>query len=91
MLGFYLRWFPHHYVKLFVFLFPFYVGTTMLPASLVLWAYLIFDNVLPFLVAEAGAGGVAHGAHIGGFVAGLAAAWIMGRPAAEEQGRREWR
>ncbi len=79
VLGFYLRWFPHHYVKVFIFLFPFYVGTTMLPASLVLWAYLIFDNLVPFLFASADGGGVAHGAHIGGFLAGFAVAWAMGR------------
>jgi membrane associated rhomboid family serine protease len=79
VLGFYLRWFPHHYVKLFVFLFPFYVGTAMLPASLVLWGYLILDNLVPFVVTSTAAGGVAHGAHIGGFIAGFAVALAMGR------------
>lgn len=87
VLGFYLRWFPHHYVKIFMFLPPFFMGTRMLPASLVLWMYLIVDNVLPFLAASQGAGGVAHGAHIGGFVAGLAVAFAMGRPAVPE---RQW-
>jgi membrane associated rhomboid family serine protease len=77
VLGFYLRWFPHHYVKIFMFMPPFLVGTRMLPASLVLWGYLILDNVLPFLAAAQG--GVAHGAHIGGFIAGLAVAFAMGR------------
>jgi membrane associated rhomboid family serine protease len=89
VLGFYLRWFPHHYVKVFIFLFPFYVGTTMLSASVVLWVYLIFDNVVPFLTARSGGGGVAHGAHIGGFLAGLAAAWVMGRKPPEEAIPRE--
>lgn len=79
VLGFYLHWFPHHYVRVFIFLFPFYVGTTMLSASLVLWGYLILDNVLPFLVTSTAGGGVAHGAHIGGFLAGFAAAVAMGR------------
>jgi len=80
VLGFYLRWFPHHYVKVFVFLPPFFMGTRMFSASLVLWMYLIFDNVVPFLLASQGGGGVAHGAHIGGFIAGLAVALAMGRP-----------
>jgi membrane associated rhomboid family serine protease len=79
VLGFYLRWFPRHHVKLFVFLFPLYVGPVMLPASVVLWAYLIFDNVVPFVFSSAAAGGVAHGAHIGGFLAGFALALALGR------------
>jgi membrane associated rhomboid family serine protease len=91
VLGFYLRWFPHHYVKIFVFLFPFYVGPTMLPASLVLWAYLIFDNVVPFLFASAQGGGVAHGAHIGGFIAGFAVALVMGRRSSDDGTPRELR
>ena len=37
--------------------------------------YLFVDNVLPFIFA--GEGGVAHGAHIGGFLAGAAAALVM--------------
>jgi membrane associated rhomboid family serine protease len=89
VLGFYLYWFPRHQVKLFIFLFPFYVGTAMLSASLVLWAYLILDNVVPFLVAQDG-GGIAHGAHIGGFIAGLAIALAMGRRPGE-QGAQRWR
>lgn len=75
VLGFYFLWFPHHFVRVFILLFPFYMGTVMLPARLVLGIYLVLDNLLPFLLAPAG--GVAHGAHIGGFVAGLAvAAWM---------------
>jgi membrane associated rhomboid family serine protease len=78
VLGFYLVWFPHHTVRLFLFLFPFYVGTVRLSATLVLVLYLILDNLLPFLIAPQGAG-VAHGAHIGGFLAGMAVAWLMRR------------
>ena len=76
VLGFYFVWFPHHSVRVFLFLFPFYVGTVMLNARLVLAIYLLWDNVLPFVVSHGG-GGVAHGAHIGGFIAGLIVAWIM--------------
>jgi membrane associated rhomboid family serine protease len=86
VLGFYLRWFPKHYVKVFIFLFPFFVGTRMLPASLVLWMYLILDNIVPFVLGGGGGGGVAHGAHIGGFLAGLAIAWAMGGPRPEDRG-----
>ncbi|MFO1207152.1 MAG: rhomboid family intramembrane serine protease [Burkholderiales bacterium] len=79
VLGFYFLWFPHHSVRVFLFLFPIYVGTVMLNARFVLAIYLLWDNVLPFLIAPGG-GGVAHGAHIGGFIAGLAAAaWMNAR------------
>jgi len=74
VLGFYFLWFPHHTVRVFLFLFPFYVGTVMFNARFVLAIYLVWDNVLPFVVSH-GAGGVAHGAHIGGFIAGLLVAW----------------
>jgi membrane associated rhomboid family serine protease len=84
VLGFYLRWFPRHYVKVLLFLPPLFMGVRMFPASLVLWMYLIVDNVLPFLLASQGGGGVAHGAHIGGFIAGFVAAVVMGRPRQED-------
>jgi len=79
VLGFYLRWFPRHQVKVFMMLPPFMVGVRMFPASLVLWMYLILDNIVPFLMASQGGGGVAHGAHIGGFIAGFLVAVLMGR------------
>jgi hypothetical protein len=46
---------------------------------LVLGVYLILDNIFPFLISRGGGGGVAHGAHIGGFLAGVLVAWIAGR------------
>jgi membrane associated rhomboid family serine protease len=76
ILGFYLVWFPGHRVRVFLFLFPFYVGTVHLRATLVLALYLIWDNLVPLLLAPRGSA-VAHGAHIGGFLAGMAAAWIV--------------
>ena len=79
MLGFYFIWFPRNAVRVFFFLFPFLMRVVELPARLVLGFYLFVDNVLPFLVSTGGGGGVAHGAHIGGFVAGLAIAWLMDR------------
>lgn len=76
VLGFYLVWFPRHVVKIWVFLFPFYMGLVHISATVVLIMYLVLDNLLPLLVSG-GAGGVAHGAHIGGFLAGMAVALAM--------------
>ena len=80
VLGFYFRWFPRNQVRLLVLLFPFFLDVFLVPARLVLGMYLVVDNLLPFLLARGmEGGGVAHGAHIGGFIAGLAAAWLVDR------------
>jgi membrane associated rhomboid family serine protease len=75
VLGCYFIWFPHNHVKTFIFLFPFIMTTVLIPARLVLGFYLLVENLLPFLMDNVGGGGVAHGAHIGGFVAGLGVAY----------------
>ncbi len=76
VLGFYFIWFPRNRVRLWIMLFPIFMNVVYAPARLVLGIYLIVDNLLPFLVTRgAGGGGVAYGAHIGGFIAGLAYAW----------------
>jgi membrane associated rhomboid family serine protease len=74
VLGAYFIWFPNNRVKTFVFLFPILMDSIYLPARLVLGFYILVDNILPFLFASSGAGGVAHGAHIGGFIGGVALA-----------------
>jgi membrane associated rhomboid family serine protease len=79
VLGCYFLWFPRNRVKTFIFLFPFLMTTVLLPARLVLGVYLILDNLLPFLINGGGAGGVAHGAHIGGFLGGLGLAYGLDR------------
>ncbi len=79
VLGCYFLWFPHNQVKTFIFLFPFIITTVLIPARFVLGFYLLVDNLLPFLISAGGAGGVAHGAHIGGFLAGLTAASALKR------------
>ncbi|HNV03123.1 MAG TPA: rhomboid family intramembrane serine protease [Vicinamibacterales bacterium] len=79
LLGFYFRWFPRNTVRLFVFLPPFIMNVVAVQARTVLGIYLVADNLLPALVTGGGGGGVAHGAHIGGFVAGLMAAWAIDR------------
>ena len=81
VLGFYFMWFPHNKVRVFILFFSFIMRMMLLRSRLVLGVYLILDNIFPFLIARGGAGGggVAHGAHIGGFLAGVLVAWIVGR------------
>ncbi len=68
VLGFYFLWFPENRVHLLL-LFPFLMRLSV-PARTLLGLYIIVENVFPF-VLSGGATGVAYGAHIGGFVAGL--------------------
>jgi membrane associated rhomboid family serine protease len=77
VLGFYFVFFPRNSVRMLAFLPPFLMQVFEIPARFVLGMYLLFDNLVPFLFA--GEGGVAHGAHIGGFIAGGLAAWVMDR------------
>ena len=77
VLGFYFLWFPRNSVRMLAFLPPFLMQVFEIPARYVLGMYLLVDNLLPFLFA--GEGGVAHGAHLGGFVAGGLVAWAMDR------------
>ena len=80
VLGFYFIWFPRNTVRLLFFFFPFFMNVITVPARFVLGFYLLVDNLLPFLVTRGTqGGGVAYGAHIGGFLVGLAAAWYMDR------------
>jgi len=80
VLGFYYIWFPGNRVKIFMMLFPFFMDIVLVPARFVLGFYIIAENLLPFLLApKMGGGGVAYGAHIGGFIAGLAIAWALDR------------
>ncbi len=75
VLGLYFLWFPRNTVRLLL-LFPFWVDVFVLPARLVLGIYVVFDNILPLLVSAGS--GVAYGAHLGGFAAGLLGAWAVG-------------
>lgn len=76
VLGSYFVWFGQHRVRVLLVLFVF-VDVIMLPARWVLGFFVLIDNVLPFLV-DAG-GGVAYGAHIGGFLAGVGGAYLFNR------------
>lgn len=81
VLGYYFVLFPRNTVRMLAFLPPFLMQVFEIPARLVLGMYLLLDNLLPFLAA--GEGGVAHGAHIGGFVVGAFAAWLLDRRSVE--------
>jgi membrane associated rhomboid family serine protease len=81
VLGFYFVFFPRNVVRVLAFLPPFLMQVFEIPARLVLGFYLVWDNLLPFFVASGG--GVAHGAHIGGFLAGALVAWTVERRAAQ--------
>lgn len=85
VLGFYFLWFPHNQVRLLIFLFPILFNTFTVSARLLLGMYLIGDNLIPFLFTRSTGGGVAYGAHIGGFIGGLAAAWFIDRRQVNEQ------
>lgn len=78
VLGFYFIWFPHNRVRVWVLFFPIIMNVFMLPARLVLGVYLVVDNLLPFFISQGAGGGVAYGAHIGGFLGGLGWAWWSG-------------
>ena len=75
VLGCYFLWFPRNRVRCFLFFFPFLMTSVYLSARWVLGFYLLIDNLLPFLFTSGTGTGVAHGAHIGGFLGGLGVAW----------------
>ena len=77
ILGFYFVFFPRNVVRMLAFLPPFLMQVFQVPARVVLGMYLVVDNLLPFLLS--GEGGVARGAHIGGFIAGAIAAFVIAR------------
>ncbi len=74
ILGFYFLLFPRNKIKVFIALIPFYVDVIFLPSRLVLGIFIVIDNILPFLVSHQSA--VAYGAHIGGFLGGMAIAFV---------------
>ncbi|HHO54076.1 MAG TPA: rhomboid family intramembrane serine protease [Deltaproteobacteria bacterium] len=76
VLGAYLVWFPHNRVRLLVALWPLWVDVVLVPAWAVLGAYLTIDNLLPLFLGSAS--GVAYGAHVGGFFAGILVALGLG-------------
>ena len=82
VMGFYYMWFPHNTVRVLVW-FGVFGRVLEIPAGYVLLFYLGVDNLLPFLLSS-GSTGVAHGAHIGGFLAGCLIAHLVDRHDREE-------
>ena len=76
VLGFYFVWFPRNTVRLLILLPP-VVRRVDVGARLVLGFYIVVQNIVPALMG--GGGGVAYGAHIGGFVAGAVLAFVLSR------------
>lgn len=77
VLGAYFIWFPRNRVRVWVLLLPIWVEQVEIPARWVLGFYVVVQNLLPLLLG--GGGGVSYGAHLGGFAAGVAAAWLLDR------------
>jgi membrane associated rhomboid family serine protease len=78
VLGCYFIWFPRNHVRLLWLLPPFLMQTVLVPARIVLGFYLVLDNLVPLLAGGATLG-IAHAAHLGGFIAGAAGAYLGGR------------
>jgi len=78
VLGAYILMFPRARVWTFVFLFVIW-QVIRIPAAVVIGVWIVLQ--LLFGITELGrqSGGVAWFAHIGGFFAGAALAWILGR------------
>jgi len=87
VLGFYFVFFPRNTVRMLAFLPPFLMQVFVVPARWVLGAFVVLDNLLPFLIS--GESGVAHGAHLGGFLAGALAAWVLERRGERGRGTME--
>lgn len=78
VLGFYFVLFPRNVVDVAILLFPIFMNVVQIRARFVLGFYLIVDNLLPVLASQGSS--VAYGAHIGGFLAGAAGAFLFRRP-----------
>ena len=79
VLGAYLVWFPWSRVKTLVFLGIFFTMAELpAPLFLVLWFVVqFFSGTLALATVQASTGGVAFFAHIGGFLAGAALAFLL--------------
>ena len=87
VMGFYFLLFPRNVVHVFIF-FWVYIRVVRIPARIVLGGYIVLSNILPYLAqGAAGVSGVAYGAHIGGFFAGLGAAFLVDRREREARPR----
>jgi membrane associated rhomboid family serine protease len=69
VLGMYLVGFPRNRVKLLVWVW-WYAGIALVPAWIVLAIFFLLENFVPAMSGYGTGGGVAYGAHLGGFAAG---------------------
>ena len=85
-------------MKMFVW-FYWYVGIVRIPAWIVLLSFLVLQNLLPAFAGgrSQGGGGIAYGAHLGGFAAGALLFLVllpvfrrMAPPQADAGPREEW-
>lgn len=76
VLGLYIVWFPRNSVRLLVPI-PMAFPRFELQARIVLGFYIIVQNIIPAVLG--GEGGIAYGAHIGGFIAGMIVAFLLNR------------
>lgn len=91
VLGCYFIWFPNNRVRVLTVIL-WLIDVHVIPARWVLGFYLLVSNVLPFLFSSGSGGGVAYGAHIGGFLGGMGIAyafdrWLKGQRAPREPQR----
>jgi membrane associated rhomboid family serine protease len=83
VMGAYLVLFRGAYVRALIFL-GYYATITRVPALIMLGFWIVTQIISVFLIEEqaaGGGGGVAYWAHIGGFVVGVALAFIFGNRA----------
>lgn len=79
LLGAYLLLYPHARVVVLVPIF-YFIRVMYLPAWIVLALWFVFQLINSAATAGSGGGGVAFGAHIGGFIAGMALVAVFKRP-----------
>ena len=73
-LGLYFVMFPRNKVKVLIAFFPVYVNVILVPCRWVLGFFVVFENLIPFLITTQSS--VAYGAHLGGFIAGFGVAYL---------------
>ena len=74
--GLYLVAFPHNRVKMLFFFF-YIIRVVLVPALWVILFWFFVQVLIPFLTDKSLIGGVAHGAHLGGFLAGVVLCFVL--------------
>jgi len=74
--GLYVVAFPHNRVKLVIF-FRFIVRVIHVRAPWIVGFWFVLNDILPTLMGAAHGGGIAHGAHLGGFGSGLVLCFVL--------------